>query len=393
MNNTYFYKDLPYVDDIKDITNERLFKDVPVDWYVLVSDIKNSTIAIEEGRYKDVNFIGACAITAVLNIDKQIDFPFVFGGDGATILIPPEYLEKASDALRDTQRFSEREFNLHMRIGAVPVIDVLRARYTIKMLKLKVAENYYQSIFIGGGLEQAEYLLKNNRKYAIRKRKPKYKADYFGLQCMWQDIPSKQDEVVSLLIKATGYTKKHTETYKEVMDEISDIYGTKEKRFPVDKRSIKIRSSMQRVHLESLLEAYQFNKNKKLTFWKNYFKTVWSAVTKAFSSGINVLTFKAYKNTVIHSIDSEKFDDMLRMVISGTKEQRHRLIGFLEEKYQRGDIAYGIHTTKSVYMTCLIFERKGKQVHFIDGANAGYTTAAKEFKNRIKWQKIYMQTV
>lgn len=392
MSKVNFYKDLPYLEEFKDITNDKLFRDVPVDWYVLVSDIKGSTLAVEQGKYKEVNFIGACAITAVLNIDKSTDFPFVFGGDGATILIPPEYVDVASDALRDVQKFAEQEFGMYIRIGAVPVIELLRQRYQIKICKLKVSDNYFQSVFIGGGLDQAEYLVKNMTKYKIRKKKTRYKANFRGLECIWQDIPTKKEEVVSLLVKATSLSKSHTKIYTDLMDEIYDIYGSKEERFPVDKRNIKIKSNIKKIQMESAIEAYENGTKKKRIFYRKLVSHFFAYIRDKFDDGLSALTFNAYRKTVIHSIDSEKFDDMLRMVIAGSKQQRHRLIGYLEEKYQHGELAYGIHTTKSVQMTCLIFERRGKEVHFIDGSNAGYTTAAKEFKNRVKWQEIYMQT-
>jgi hypothetical protein len=34
-------------------------------------------------------------------------------------------------------------------------------------------------------------------------------------------------------------------------------------------------------------------------------------------------------------------------------------------------------------MTCLVFERNGRQVHFVDGADGGYAIAAKSMKQRI----------
>jgi len=34
-------------------------------------------------------------------------------------------------------------------------------------------------------------------------------------------------------------------------------------------------------------------------------------------------------------------------------------------------------------MTCLVFERHGQQVHFVDGADGGYAAAAKEMKKRL----------
>ncbi len=392
MKTTYFYKDLPYIEDFKDITNERLFKDAPADWYVVVSDVQGSTIAIDEGRYHDVNFVAACATTAVLNIDKNTEFPFVFGGDGSAILIPPEYTEKASEVLKDTQKFAKNHFQLHLRVGLVPVIDILRSRHKIKIVKLKVSDNYFQAVFHGGGLDHAEYLVKNNPKYQVKKIKIKSKADFSGLKCIWQDIPSKKEEIVSLLIKANPVYENETKIYSEVMKEIQDIYGEKNERFPVKEGSIRITSNNKKIYLESLIESYQYKKNLRETFIRNYISSVKDAVISFFKRGWNSLTFSAYKNTFINAIDSEKFDDMLRMVIAGTSAQRHRLVGYLEEKYQNGELAYGVHSTSSVHMTCLIIERKGKQVHFIDGSNGGYTQAAKELKNRVKWQKIYMQT-
>lgn len=388
MDSTNFYKVLPYVEAFENLGDDSLYCDVPIDWYVLVTDIKDSTIAIEEGRYKEVNFIAACSVTAVLNIDKYTDIPFVFGGDGCTMLIPPKFLNRALDVLRDTKEFAKREFNMALRIGVVPVIDVVRGRYQIRILKVRVAENYYQSIFQGGGLDYAEFLIKNNPKYRIMTTKVNFRANYQGLECIWQDIPSKKEEVVSLLVKANGDVKHNSNTYNLVISEINKIYGDFENRFPVNKRSIKIRPNLNKILLESKIFAFQFEIGKRRSFIYIFAKTIFDSVMNSLVIGIKTISHKAYEKAVIHSIDSEKMDDMLRMVISGTKEQRHQLRGFLEELYQTGEISYGLHVTHSVYMTCLVFSRHGNQVHFIDGANGGYTHAARELKNKMKWQRL-----
>lgn len=388
---TYFYNELPYVEDFKDITSERLFKDVPSDWLVIVSDVQGSTMKIEEGNFHDVNFVASAATTAVLNIDKNVEFPFVFGGDGSTILIPPEYEENAKSVLLDTKKFSYDNFGLNLRIGIVPVIDVLRSRNKIKILKLKVTDNYFQAVFNGGGLDHAEYLVKNDPKYRVKKTKSNYKADYTGLKCVWQDIPSKKEEIVSLLVKANSALFNDVEVYKKVVKKISDLYGKKEERFPVKSKNIRIRNSRKKIYLESMIYAHQHGLNKKRLFIRNYIKAKFESIYKIFKKGFETISFSAYKNTFMHSVDSEKFDDMLRMVIAGNKDQRLELIDFLEQYYQDGQLAYGVNVAKSVHMSCLIIERKGKRVHFIDGSNGGYTNAAKELKNRIKWQKVYMK--
>jgi hypothetical protein len=44
---------------------------------------------------------------------------------------------------------------------------------------------------------------------------------------------------------------------------------------------------------------------------------------------------------------------------------------------------YGVHVSRHALMTCLVFDRFGKQVHFVDGANGGYALAAKQLKQQL----------
>jgi hypothetical protein len=90
-----------------------------------------------------------------------------------------------------------------------------------------------------------------------------------------------------------------------------------------------------------------------------------------------------YKEGVLAATDYKKFDDMLRMIISGNQEQREKLVSYLEKKYRNGNLVYGLHSSDRVLMTCLVFERNGRQVHFVDGADGGYAIAAKSMKQRI----------
>lgn len=55
----------------------------PEDSYLVIADVAGSTKAIAEGKYKAVNMVGASAIVALTNTLGTMDFPFVFGGDGA----------------------------------------------------------------------------------------------------------------------------------------------------------------------------------------------------------------------------------------------------------------------------------------------------------------------
>ena len=58
MNSENFYSQLPLLDYFLKITDIGNFFDVPEDWYIIVTDIRGSTQAIEAGKYKEVNLLG-----------------------------------------------------------------------------------------------------------------------------------------------------------------------------------------------------------------------------------------------------------------------------------------------------------------------------------------------
>ena len=96
MNSDGFYADLlKSFDEFAEVSEISNYQIAPDDWHVIIADVEGSTRAIEEGRYKDVNLIGAACINAVLNINEKDRIPYVFGGDGATLLVPSSCLDSS----------------------------------------------------------------------------------------------------------------------------------------------------------------------------------------------------------------------------------------------------------------------------------------------------------
>ena len=107
-----FYRELPALLSLAEVTLSRLHADLPEDWWIVVADVAGSTKAIEEGAYKKVNTVGVACIAAVINVDKSIDLPFVFGGDGATFAIPGMLREQVIRALRGAQKLARGWFRI-----------------------------------------------------------------------------------------------------------------------------------------------------------------------------------------------------------------------------------------------------------------------------------------
>ena len=54
--------------------------------------------------------------------------------------------------------------------------------------------------------------------------------------------------------------------------------------------------------------------------------------------------------------DVRKFNDVFRQILAGNAAQRAALTAWLEERYARRELAYGLHVADRAHMTCLVFD-------------------------------------
>lgn len=383
-----FYSRIPTIQHLIEVTNAQRFTPVPQDWWIVITDIVESTKAIEAGQYKEVNLVGACSIAAILNIAGRLELPFVFGGDGAAILIPPILLSLAQDALLATQQVAQTEFNLALRVGVVPVSKVMKAGFEINIAKLRISDFYSQPVFIGGGLTYATELVKDRRlpnPYHVKPQQRIPQADFSGLECRWEDIQPRHQEVVSLHVLAIASTPTQTnQTYRDVLEKIQEIYGSSEDFHPIVAHRLQLSFRRRQLELEAKARAGSEKfPNRLLYLWKIKIENLLGSLFIRFRVVIDGFNWELYPKIVAAATDYQKFDDALRMIISGSFNQSKALLSYLDQRYVAGDLVYGHHISERVLMTCLVFERNGRQVHFIDGAGGGFTLAAKALKHRL----------
>ena len=122
MDNDQFYSRLPVnrISLSELLQEEHLFYKVPANWFVLITDVKGSTSAVQQGLHETVNLVATGSIVAVLNISfkANITIPFFFGGDGATFIVPPAVKDAALHALQLHSRQTQEQFNIILRVGS-----------------------------------------------------------------------------------------------------------------------------------------------------------------------------------------------------------------------------------------------------------------------------------
>lgn len=373
MNTDQFYQNLKAIKNFQDISKNEVFTKIPDDWIILLTDVKNSTQAINDGKYKEVNMLGALSIISILNIDKKLDIPFVFGGDGAFLLIPPTLQNTAKQALLAVQKMAKDAYDLELRIATITVDEIYKNNKELLITKLKVAQGYSQAMLKGDGIEYSDMLLKSSDTYHIKESiDPNFSVDIKGLACRWENIPSPKNETISLLVRANDQSY-----YKEILENLENILGTKKSRNPITKTNTilsfddKVLTKEVSLHTQNkFLKALLILKLKFINVMGNYL----------MDSKIG--EWANYRTRITNSTDTEKFDDILRMVFTADFAQTIKLEAYLNKEYQEKKLTYGLHKSDASLMTCLIFERHGKHIHFVDSADGGYAMAAIDMKSR-----------
>src|SRR5690606_15062322 len=131
----------------EDAISPRHHKQAPDSWSVVITDVIGSTEAIEAGRYKEVNALGVASIIGLRNSLQDIEIPYVFGGDGATLLVPRSRIEAVEGALRGVRAVARDAFCLDLRVAHVPISELTAAGYPVLVGRHRLSEHIVLASF------------------------------------------------------------------------------------------------------------------------------------------------------------------------------------------------------------------------------------------------------
>jgi hypothetical protein len=315
------------------ILDPSIYEPLPDGWIIGMTDVVGSTEAIQDGRYQDVNFLGASIIANVGNALGSFDFPFSFAGDGATFALPAHHRDQAESALRQIADFSVKRFGLTMRAGLMTLRDIRQNDRDVRIARYAVSSDASYFMFSGGGIRWAERELKAGRFAVSPGVEPATEPDLTGLSCEWDSFESQRGTILSLLV--------------EPSDMVNDI------TFSIVARSV--------------MEVFEQADRQG--------SPVPARVPRR-KVGRNNVDPRTWANIASNS-DFRKFDDVLRLTVDCSLEEVAKVKAILREASDRGGTRFGWHCQSHAIMTCLVpGGSENAHLHFLDGLDGGYAKAA-----------------
>jgi hypothetical protein len=372
-----FYGSVAVFRGFGSLMDPALYSPLPDDWTIGVADIVESTKAIAAQRYKAVNMAGAAVIASVTNALEGREFPFVFGGDGASFAVSPDDLARARDALAATASWVRDDLDLVMRVALVPMTAVREHGLDVRVARFGPSPNLSYAMFSGGGLGWAEAAMKRGE-FALPAAPPGTQPDLSGLSCRFEEIPSARGLILSVLVVPVQGAADPLAFRRVIEDVIDLVERSPDAGRPVPPGGPPLRWPPAGVEFEArAARGGPLFKRRAFVLAKTLF------VYAVMRFGITVGGFvpKTYVRQVVENSDFRKYDDGLRMILDCTPELERALTQRLAAAASNGIVRYGLHRQDAAMMTCFTpSAMRGDHVHFIDGARGGYAAAATALK-------------
>ncbi|PRD42439.1 adenylate cyclase [Phyllobacterium phragmitis] len=368
---------LPEFERVADIDN---YRPLPAGWALAVADIVNSTGAVEAGRYKSVNMAGASVISALLNALARRDLPFVFGGDGALVAVPPSAVQAAREALAAVQAWVAEELAMTMRAALVPIEDIRAEGLDVRVARFQASDDVFYAMFAGGGSSWAETQMKAGR-YRIDPAPKGTRPDLTGLSCRWDPIEATLGEIVSII--AVPGPSHDARAFQDLVSDLIAFTGQQERGgHPLPAEGPKFGASRQGLEIE--VRANTPGGRQWLAKLWIRFVLMLAVLADRFGWKMGGFDPRAYRREVTRNSDFRKFDDGLKMTIDLDPAALRKIEQRLQAAERAGICSYGLHRQKSALMTCIVASPMQRDhVHFIDGAAGGYAVAMTKLKAKL----------
>lgn len=374
-----FFAGLPRLASARDVFDAGRYGRAPDDWVLAVTDIVGSTAAIAQGQHKTVNFVAAMAIAALKNLCAPLPLPFLFGGDGTVVMVPPRHAEQARVALARVRRTAADEFALGLRVALVAVGALRRFGCDVQVGRYEPSPGNSFGVFAGGGVRRLEAALRGQGDPALvalaavpESLDDGEPVDLTGLSCRWDALRSRRGKMVSVIVQGDA---DHGAIHAGVM-RLAGQGG--------DPRPVRLDTLATRWPPVGFMLEARARRGRGPLAWAAA-RVLWESLLGrlVFARGQPIGGFdpERYLQEMTTNTDFCRHDDTTCFVVDCAHDQVEAIRVHLDDCAASGRCRYGMDVSDTALLTCLVTSTADSlHVHFVDGGGGGYTNAARTLK-------------
>jgi len=372
------YATLPPLARFRDVLDDGRYVPAPDSWWIALSDVTMSTAAIEEGRYRAVNLAGAAAIAAIRNALSGREIPFVFGGDGASVMIPPGDRATVEAALAATVTWAREDLGLILRAALVPVSAVREAGHDLRVARYSPSADIAYAMFTGGGLAWADAAMKAGR-YAVASAPDGARPDLTGLSCRFKPVGQRDSVILSLIVlpRRGADPAAVRAVLERVVAAIDEGPGM---GCPLPEEGPAMRPPWSGLWDDVRLAGPAFG-SRALRAVLAFAHRCFSFAVFRLKLRVGGFSPRTYSRQLVANADFRKYDDGLRVTVACPPPAVDAIEALLEKARSEGLVRFGVHRQEAAVVTCITpSPQRADHLHFIDGAEGGYARAARNLK-------------
>jgi hypothetical protein len=374
-----FFAWLPPLDNAQRAFDDAPYRPAPDDWALVLTDIVGSTEAIAAGRHKTVNFVAAMAIAAAKNLCAPEPIPFLFGGDGAVLMVPPRRQPAMRQALARVRGAAWRDHGMRLRVGMVPVSALRTQGCDVRVARYEPTPGNSFGVFAGGGVSVLEDAIRGRAwpelgqladvPELLDDGEP---VDLSGLSCRWAPLQSQHGKMLTLIIHGAGDAGA-------VFAEVMRLAGQDGDPRPARPETLRAAWPPK----DFMLEARARCRGGWLPWWtlRVLAETLLAKAVIARGKPAGGFDPQRYRLEIRSNTDFCRHDRTLCFVIDCALPRIDAIRTYIEACAAKQAFDWGMNVSDTALMTCLVTSQtEGLHVHFVDGGGGGYTSAARQLK-------------
>ena len=327
-----------------------------------------------------MNTAAAAVIAAVANALGDEDFPFVFGGDGASIALPPDDADRGRAALAAAAAWVRDDLDFEMR-AAVPVEAVRAAGLDVRVARFAPSPDVSYAMFSGGGLAWAERQMKAGA-FAIEPAPPGTRADLNGLSCRFAEIPAERGVILSLIaVPAPGAAASSFDRFVAEVLALAEGGAEAGRPGPGGRPGAALAAGRGSCARGESLAAQPPLADRGPALDRRQDAPGLARDLQDRPTGVGSFDPARYRRELVENTDFRKFDDGWGGRSTAARRSPTASRRCFSAAEAAGTARCGTHRQSAALMTCFVpSPTRSDHVHFVDGAAGGYAAAARAVK-------------